>query len=132
DVCIPDVNQINATFPLHNDWMIYYIQTQDTTIFPPCEGVSNIDFDTKHHIMEGTISLNWFNGSYTEIDETTIQMPETFSLSLGLGTYTQAYFEKKFLQVLAPDAAIRYSLENNFLLLENKSRHSLIMLYLKP
>src|SRR5690606_15837956 len=81
DVCIPDVNQINATFPLHNDWMIYYIQTQDTTIFPPCEGVSNIDFDTKHHIMEGTISLNWFNGSYTEIDETTIQMPETFSLS---------------------------------------------------
>ncbi len=132
EICLPSIDQINATFSLHNDWMLHYIQTGDTIIFPPCEGYSNIIFDTQQNIMEGSISFNWFNGSYIEIDETTIQLPETFSLGLGIGTLTQIYFEKIFLEVLEPNAVITYSIDKNFLTLSNMSKNSFIKLYLKP
>ncbi|MBX2965427.1 MAG: hypothetical protein KF845_04715 [Cyclobacteriaceae bacterium] len=138
ETCLPDISEINGSFPLHNQWMIQYIQTPGTLVFPPCEGYSNINFYTQENIMAGNSSFNWFHSTYSITDEITIQI-ETLALSLGIGTNAQAYFEKKLLEVLDSKALmqgnkpkITYLIDNNFLTLENTSKNSLIKLYLKP
>lgn len=132
DSCLPNIVQIEGDFSLNNDWLVYYIQTTDTLVYPPCEGYSEIFFDTENNALGGTLSYNWFYGNYVDIDAMSIQMPEGFYLSLGIGTQSQTYFENKLLEILGSNAVITYSIEKNFLILENKAINSIIKLYLKP
>ena len=129
--CVPAVPNLVGNFELTNTWLIHYIQTMDTTMSPPCEGSSDISFSNwPDNEVSGVLSLNSFVGTYTEINDSTIQMPASFIVTLSVGTLAQNYFEGLYLQCLE-GAAITYSIDNNILTLKNKSQNSVIRAYLR-
>jgi hypothetical protein len=128
--CLPPIPQLNGPYFLDNRWLIHYIQTQDTLLYPPCEGEGFIDFDDIEQNIHTHPSLNSCMGTYTIINDSTLQMPADFGCTLSVGNSSQRYFENIFDDVITRDAHITFSINNNILILRNKAENSMVRLFL--
>jgi len=127
--CVPPIPQLDGPFELGSTWRIHYIQTQDTTLYPPCEGDDFVVFDPLERSIHSHPSINSCMGTYTIVNDSTIQIPDDFECTLAVGNRSQSYFEGVFNDVIDRGSIITYSITKNILVLKNKANESMIRLF---
>lgn len=98
-------------------------------ILPPCEGESLTYFRSTGQI-DGIITKNFFSSSYsTSIDE--IQIGNSITFGLLVGTDAQVSFERSFAKIISANAALKFSIQNNRLTIRNVLNSDIIKFYTK-
>jgi hypothetical protein len=128
--CVPPIPQFDGPFDLNNRWLVHYIQTQDTTLYPPCDGDGFVIFHTSESSIHCHPSINSCMGTYTIVNDSTLQMPEDFGCTLAVGNRSQSYFEGVFGDVINRGSIITYSINKNILILKNKASKSMVRLFI--
>lgn len=100
-----------------------------TSFLIPCEGIGFVVFHTSERVIHGHPSINSCSGTYTIVNDSTLQMPADFVCTLAVGNSSQMYFENVFNDVINPNSNITYSINKNIPVLKNKADNSMIRLF---
>lgn len=121
--CLPISTNPNATVDLIGSWQIQSIST-DKTVYPPCEGYSNIEFEQSAEsdsiFVGGIVSLNGFSINALVNDEL-LSFGNELTITLGIGSPKQSEFEMAFFSIVRSATNLDLEIEQDQLELSSKN-----------